>query len=570
MTFSIKATYKEETRTIAIAPGPDSFPAYADVQDKLRAAFSLPSSTKTHWWHVGTSAGCQIREGSADGPPATGLLCSRRGRQVQAPRLLRRRVCALDLLPLCLPSSVLTSFSIFPCTRYQSAKGDLVAFAWPRPTLAFQVLIAGDPRLSTAEKYHKSTASVHERDLLIAKRAELAAGQGHLAQLVAEIERKRSLSPSHDALILAFWDGRLAEQRSALSMCVASLKRVDALLAGMDKAKVINQGVLDKENGRNAAAKRDIEAFCCVWGNVPRSDEVRAKFDALRAKAHPPIVVRSLPVPLVAAAATEPSARWSSSSIGAGAQGSTASSAPTPAAPASPFPNLDAVLDRLDPDPSSAFRGLADKVKEITGAQAQVISQEIKQQSAGISHDLRSALDGFLNNLTSQLNTFEDGFKERHRPVFRETGVSVAASENGEAEADISEDQFPGAFVRTSHEANRSPTGANKAAAPASKAKAPSLYLSMIVCDVCDQTPKAVRWHCDVSRAGCGWGTGGADAGDSAPATGLPRLRRLRRLPAHAQGWRTRRGSHVHRRVPPGAGCSGRAAQARVQAQDVV
>jgi hypothetical protein len=51
MPFVIKATYKEETRTL-IFQGPSVFPQYENIQDKLRLAFSLPSITQLHWWHV--------------------------------------------------------------------------------------------------------------------------------------------------------------------------------------------------------------------------------------------------------------------------------------------------------------------------------------------------------------------------------------------------------------------------------------------------------------------------------------------------------------------------------------
>jgi hypothetical protein len=175
------------------------------------------------------------------------------------------------------------------------------------------------------------------------------------------------------------------------------------------------------------------------------------------------------------------------------------------------FPNLESVLNNRNVPPTNPYRLITEKIKEISATQA-----------VGVSQEIRNILDGFLVNLTNQLSTFEDVIWERYRPIFRDDGVKVE-SIRGDS-PDETEHKIPGAFVQSTSRASStakqsdnatSPTGpsiakqANKPISPCGKdakcakpaqTKANALYLGTYVCDVCDMTPKVVRWHCNVSH----------------------------------------------------------------------
>jgi hypothetical protein len=195
------------------------------------------------------------------------------------------------------------------------------------------------------------------------------------------------------------------------------------------------------------------------------------------------------------------------------ATGSTAIPTPAQSIPyESRFPNLDAVLNQNTP-PTNPYRLITDKIKEIGATQA-----------VGVSQEIRSILDGFLVNLSNQLSTFEDGIREKSRPIFKDDGVKVEVARGDSP--DETERKIPGAFVQSESAGNGPPQASTekqsgKATSPAAssyakdnqatkpkeapccakptQSKPSSMYLGTYVCDVCDMTPKVVRWHCNVS-----------------------------------------------------------------------
>lgn len=404
-----------------------------------------------------------------------------------------------------------------PCTllpsisRYHQAKLELEKSSFPRPTLIFQVLTAGDPRLATAVKYHESTRNVADRQAFMAERIRTEEYCRSMAALASALQSKARRALPQDPVGHRFWSERASTTSEQLKDLQRRLKTIEEQLSTFDKHRPIHWSVLDKENGRVMDATAEIKKFLEAWntsgnGNRPSFPKVSPFVDELI----PPFGIKSAPAPAggtfkdrapLPPLWTTPSTRTTPPVASQAVPPPTASDSFE-----SRFPNLEAIMNRrLDAPPStSPCKLIADKIKEISATQA-----------VGVSQEIRNVLDGFLVNLTNQLALFEDGIKERYMPIFRDDGVKVDVVRD-EA-GDDTERRIPGAFVEKSAPA-ASPSSAAKASESAStnstlpgegtrccskppQPRSNSLYLGTYVCDVCDMTPKAVRWHCNVSTA---------------------------------------------------------------------
>ncbi|KAJ9101220.1 hypothetical protein QFC21_003439 [Naganishia friedmannii] len=116
MAFTLRATYKDTTRNLAVPLVDAAFPSYDEIVNKARKAFDLPEGTQIAFWHVYFSKNDGIEE------------CR-----------FRRHMCNEEEYEQA-------------ATLFRTS-----GLAFPRPTLIFQVVLHSDPRLASAIKYHALT-----------------------------------------------------------------------------------------------------------------------------------------------------------------------------------------------------------------------------------------------------------------------------------------------------------------------------------------------------------------------------------------------------------------------------
>ncbi len=328
-----------------------------------------------------------------------------------------------------------------------------------------------------------------------------------MAALASALQGKARRAGFQDPVGQRFWSERAAKTSEQLNDLERRLKSIKDQLSSFDQIRPIHWSVLDKENGRIMDATAEIKRFLEAW-NAVNGNGIRSSLPMVS-----PFVDELMPPSGIKSSSTSAGASFNERSPHSPTSSSTVpptQSGPPFSAPQpfeSRFPNLEAIMNRrLDiPPPPSPYKFITDKIKEISATQA-----------VGVSQEIRNVLDGFLVNLTNQLATFEDGIKGKYMPIFRDDGVKVDVVSDDSV--DETERKIPGAFVRTSAPAKSDSTKASELTTVPKTTTSPggagirccskpvqprsnALYLGTYVCDVCDMTPKAVRWHCNVGAA---------------------------------------------------------------------
>ncbi|KAK8854817.1 hypothetical protein IAR55_003556 [Kwoniella newhampshirensis] len=171
--FVIKATLKDETRRLTFESS--KFPAYGDVQQKLRTIFNLPSTAHTYWVNV--------------------LLFPDDAKEARI--MFKQHVC--------------------DASEYQSAQAPFLHNGLPSPALVFTVLLSSDARLNSTHGYHRA-------NLLLTAAGDLAI---HISAVEEELAKRVSLLTSledklvlckrdDDQLGISFWTDRVAEKKKSV------------------------------------------------------------------------------------------------------------------------------------------------------------------------------------------------------------------------------------------------------------------------------------------------------------------------------------------------------------------
>ncbi|WWD19035.1 hypothetical protein CI109_103493 [Kwoniella shandongensis] len=171
--FVIKATLKDETRRLTFESS--RFPAYGDVQHKLRTIFNLPSTAHTYWVNV-----LLFPDDTKD-----------------ARIMFKQHVC--------------------DASEYQAAQAPFLHNGLPSPALVFTVLLSSDARLNTTHGYHRANSLLTAAgDLAI----HISAIEEELAKRVSLLtaleDKLTSCRRDGDELGISFWTDRVTEKKKSV------------------------------------------------------------------------------------------------------------------------------------------------------------------------------------------------------------------------------------------------------------------------------------------------------------------------------------------------------------------
>ncbi|WVQ81887.1 hypothetical protein IAT38_004014 [Cryptococcus sp. DSM 104549] len=502
--FVIKATLKDETRRLTFES--TKFPPYSQVQQKLRAIFTLPSTAHTYWVNA-----LYYPEDSHD-----------------ARIMFKQHVC--------------------DSSEYESAQVPFLHNLGSNPALVFTVLLTSDPRLNAIHSFHKANKLLASTDDLAIHISGIEEELANQASLLHSLETKfAECQREGDTLGVTFWGERsrdkaasIAETRKVLATCQ---EQFTAYKDKLDNAPA-PEGFPHQTLRQFAEAEAREEAVRAQQ----TEDELaayKAATDFAREGIFPPLehVLGGNPAAFLPGAFGHPHARAASHAHAqaqahlaaahahARGQGCTAAHPhpgpcrgfhghphhpgfhamhPAPGFPAGPFPPgmfaqhpafqrgpapAPALTQGNPATPARGFRNLFETVTDSFNP----------ANPAGLvpAQEIKSMLDGFLQNLTSQLaDTFEGSAGSRFSTV---SGTPTPSAHSaGEQEGTI-----PGAFVpappageqsqaqaQTEAQATEQPEQAAPAT-PSSRLGRGGFRHKRIWCDGCEQGIRGMRYKCE-------------------------------------------------------------------------
>lgn len=240
MPFLVKATYKEETRTITFDT--DKFPPHALINAKLRAAYSLPSNTPIAWWHVYISP----EEGFAEAK-------------------FRRHVCSEE--------------------EYEEAaklfRDEKITF--PRPTLILQVLLHSDNKFTSAKKFHAYQAILPLRLELESQKSSYNADITRLSGILQTLQGEDEAIPADDYHARLEVLQKRALKMSEMADLKTKMKDLEIKLRTLMVLHAPNMGVVEREKGRNEDAKGESLRMIQSWRGreerVRKAEEERVRLE---------------------------------------------------------------------------------------------------------------------------------------------------------------------------------------------------------------------------------------------------------------------------------------------------
>lgn len=450
MPFLVKATYREETRTVFFETS--SFPPHAIINAKLRACFSLPSNTPIAWWHVYFTPDDNFTEVR-----------------------LRRHICSE--------------------AEYEEAISTFAesGTTFPRTTLIMQVLLQSDAKFTSGKKFHSYMASLPQIESLKAEQKALAADISKINKISAMLEREEKTLLSND------YKGQLSslQARAAKMTEMTDLKRkigeVQHKLRTYTVIHAPNMAVIEREKARNEDAKQDILRMIETWRNKDKesdhlSDLLDFKVD-VELPGPPPFPQAS---PLPQASAQSP---WSDHpTYGQIPRAFTM------------FPDINDIPAASEGSPLNIpLRRFTERVRDLVPA-SQALSAhahaaahaahaqmqyQVKEATTSVASDLKHVLEGFLTNLGGQLANFEEGFKERmEQGTPLSSNVADVTSNATSSPTPASTGTFPGAL----------PTEPVSGATFAEESHQDKLVFDRIVCDSCGTNPVVFNFHCNTCQ----------------------------------------------------------------------
>ncbi|ORY35629.1 hypothetical protein BCR39DRAFT_511211 [Naematelia encephala] len=425
--FVVKATLRDETRRVSFDGS--LFPPYGEVQTKLRLAFNLPSTTHTFWSHV--------------------LLFPDDSQEARI--MFKQHVCDAQ--------------------EYEAAQLPFLHNHLPAPALVFTVLLTSDARLGAIHSFHHASTLVNAAgDLAIdiaAIRDDLAVNDALVSSLEERVEKAKRVE---DEAAVAFWECRLADKRNAVRSLQERLSRSEAEFNRIN-AELDQQNANTGETLRTYAESEEREELVrmqqtheelMAWTTGNELDSNQTPFPPLESVLHPPPHLR----------------------LGHGPHRRHGRPAPPPWGtgmhpPPGPWgPHQPGMNGWRNGRPHDHLRSLVDRAHEVVNTAAAA--------SHSSTQEIKTMLDGFLNNLSNQLASTFDGAPE--------------VSRTNEPEPPI-----PGAFVpaqpevqpQAPEEPNSTPASAPEKIKPCSGLGKGGYRHKHISCDGCLTGIRGMRYKCE-------------------------------------------------------------------------
>lgn len=383
--FILRATYKDETRNITFAED-GNWPAYGEIQAKLRTTFSLPGATCLYLWHVYFSPNDDVGE------------CK-----------FRRHVCSAE--------------------EYDDASAPLIVCnTFPRPTLIFQVLLSTDPRLATAQKYHQSTAYSTARSVLSSERQITADAVSRCAVVVSALKNKSRACSSDDLVGQRFWSERVQEKQEELNGHVDKMKSVEMEVKALESNAVMHKSAVEKETQRNKEAKAEVMNFLNNWEKrVQKGEADVAPFSiptptkAASVEAAPTTQAsKQIPNP-TATPQVEPLINFSDPADAPLPEPVQQTTRQPIAPPVQAFPSLESILaaatrpSRANPTVGTTpLPAVGLSYSQLANQLRTVAVPAVEATGERVTGEIKNILDGFLLHLGGQLDAFEGGLKAQY------------------------------------------------------------------------------------------------------------------------------------------------------------
>ncbi|EIW67270.1 hypothetical protein TREMEDRAFT_33615 [Tremella mesenterica DSM 1558] len=191
MGLVIKATLRDETRRLAFES--NKFPLFADIQQRLRTSFNLPSTAHTYWVNA--------------------LFYPNDAQDARI--MFKRHIC--------------------DAAEYEAAQSPFTHGHFAAPALVFTVLLASDPRLEAIHRFHRANQMIKSVTDLETEIAELKEKHRSATSLFdALVKRKEMAHAEGDSMSVSFWSTRIDAKRQAVEQLQ---KELDARVEEAAKLK---------------------------------------------------------------------------------------------------------------------------------------------------------------------------------------------------------------------------------------------------------------------------------------------------------------------------------------------
>ncbi|WVN85881.1 uncharacterized protein L203_101033 [Cryptococcus depauperatus CBS 7841] len=421
--FIIKATLKDETRRFTFDAR--QFPPYREVQQKLRTIFNLPATCHPFWVNV--------------------LLFPDDSRNARI--MFKQHVCDTG--------------------EYESAQAPFRKTIGPSPALVFTILLTSDPRMTSVHGFHRANQLLAALDAIAIQRMGIQESLTSEKGLLLSLEDKAAECVREgDVIGREFWTSRANEKRrhfehleSALRFCDTRLKELNEELDNrpLHGYHQTLREFAETEGREEAIRAQQTEDGLAAWR---ASQELNCPpmmpFPPLESILHPHPSAFAFPGFLPP--------------------------------PLSQLPNFI----NKPPPPPFFIPSSHPRHQERVHAHERRLKSMIESVSEMLNpsnpnglvpaQEIKSMLDGFLNNLTNQLaNTFDSSSR-------------ISVSDNSP------EPRIPGAFVQTSSQPQvdaQCQAQSEEKVAPAHKLGRGGFRHRRIWCDGCEQEIRGMRYKCD-------------------------------------------------------------------------
>ncbi|KAK4689500.1 hypothetical protein P7C73_g583, partial [Tremellales sp. Uapishka_1] len=462
MVFVIKATLKDETRRLTFDGR--RFPAYEEVQQKLRTIFNLPSTTHTYWVNV--------------------LLFPDDAHDSRIK--FKQHVC--------------------DAYEYEAAQPPFLHARLPAPALVFTILLTSDPRLSTIHTFHRAKTLLESAIHLSMNNVTLKEDLANRVSLLSSLQNKLAACVrEEDAVGMAFWGERVQEKQRLVNDLRGKIEKcqkehsdktaqLDSHAPGMGLSSGGVRAWVESEEKEEDLKTQETLDELAAWNAANEADSEANLFPPLESFLHAP-------------PHHHPYGGFGRHGRRSG--GFSAWAGPPPVFPGTgpwgpPHGHPPHGFGHPGgPGPrgrqGEGFRSIFDRVSD-------VVSHQAPPSSLVPTQEIKAMLDGFLANLSNQLaGTFEGGsagtFEGGSAHVTTDT-TEDSTSAGPEAERPI-----PGAFVQppatqTDVQTQTPPAQEEKGeiekvVKPCSRLGKGGFRHKHISCDGCLTGIRGMRYKCD-------------------------------------------------------------------------
>ncbi|KAJ9118747.1 hypothetical protein QFC22_003968 [Naganishia vaughanmartiniae] len=444
MAFTLRATYKDTTRNLAVPLVDAVFPGYEEIVTKARKAFDLPEGTQIAFWHVYFSKNDGIEE------------CR-----------FRRHMCNEEEYE---QAAILFRTS---------------GLAFPRPTLIFQVVLNSDPRLASAIKYHALARQDLRKRVMTVMEWKLQ-----------EKEKKRSDESLQE--ITTYLAAYRARHAAANPTPVGdSAQSSQSAGEGNDDHPydpLPSVGSLSRNPSMSASTRTPSPSVSHLFPDL--DDVMRPSRSSSSAKR---------PTPTGSLNASTRNFRASPTS---GETPSASPPDPqTPTQPTY-APNFTTLLNTAAQVTTAATQHISADLRLSAARASNDLRASAIIQGATLTNELKAVLEGFLEHLGGQLATFEDGMRDKLDLGMRGAGATSASGNSNANEArresETDAQHMPGAFRTTPPIQPKDLPATGNATSAAGKKKDEGVTAAYLhddkVCDSCGKAPVGICFKCNVSH----------------------------------------------------------------------